>query len=133
METQIKKAEGSPMKRILKILFICVFTILLVLCALFLLRYGSVKRRVLPNGYVVETHRDNFYMFGFPGSGSDMQGFCKVVPPVKGLTPAYFYLEMMQFESEINEETISVQNGRVEVISPMVKPISENIWRLLLF
>lgn len=121
------------MKRGLKILLLCIFATLLVLSALFLVRYSSVKKRVLPNGYVVETHRDNFYIFGFPGSGSDMQGFCKVVPPVKGLTPAYFYLEMTHFESEINEETISVQNGRVEVISPMVQPISENIWRLILF
>ena len=121
------------MKGVVKVQLICVFVVLLTFCALLSLRYGGVKKRVLPNGYVIETHHDNFYFWGFPGSGGDMQGFCKVVSPDKHIKPEYYYLEMMQFESEINETTIRIKDGRIVVDSPMIKAINDNIWRLILF
>lgn len=121
------------MKSAVKKLLMCFFSVSLVLCALLILRYSGVKTRVLPNGYIVEIHRDNFYFFGFPGSGSDMQGFCKVVSPNKNVKSGYYYLEMVQFESEINETTIRIQDNRIVVDSPMVNAISDNIWRLILF
>ncbi len=121
------------MKRAAKRLLLCFFSALLALCAILFLRYGGVKKRVLPNGYIVEIHRDNFYFFGFPGSGSDMQGFCKVVSPDKNVKPAYYYLEMVQFESEINETTIGIQDNRIVVDSPMINSIGDNIWHLILF
>ena len=73
------------------------------------------------------------YGIEFPGSGSDMQGFCKVVSPDKNVKPAYYYLEMVQFESEINETTIGIQDNRIVVDSPMINSIGDNIWHLILF
>ena len=40
---------------------------------------------------------------------------------------------MVQFESEINETTIRIQDGRIVVVSPMIKTIGDNIWHLILF
>ena len=121
------------MKRFIKLMLVCTFTMSLVLCALFFLRYRGATRRVLNNGYVVEVHRDNFYLFGFPGSGGDMQGFCKVYSQCKDVKPVYYYLEMVQFESEINETNIKIQDGRIVVVSPMIKTIDDNIWHMILF
>ena len=98
------------MKRFIKLMLVCSFTMSLVLCALFFLRYGRATKRVLSNGYVVEVHRDNFYLFGFPGSGGDMQGYCKVY-----------------------SQCIRIQDGRIVVVSPMIKTIGDNIWHLILF
>ncbi len=134
--TKLKKNhydKGAQMKRFIKLMLVCTFTMSLVLCALFFLRYGGATKRVLNNGYVVEVHRDNFYLFGFPGSGGDMQGFCKVYSQCKDVKPVYYYLEMVQFESEINETTIRIQDGRIVVVSPMIKTIGDNIWHLILF
>ena len=121
------------MNRAAKKLLLCFFSVLLALCAFLFLRYGGVKKRILPNGYIVEIYRDNFYFFGFPGSGSDMQGFCKVVSPNKNIKSRYYYLEMVQFESEINETTIRIQDNRIVVDSPMINSIGDNIWHLILF
>ena len=57
-------------------------------------RYGRARKRLLPSGYRVEIHRDNFYFFGMPGSGGDMQGFCKVIPPDNRSKAAYFYFDV---------------------------------------
>ena len=62
-----------------------------------------------------------------------MQGFCKVYSQCKDVKPVYYYLEMVQFESEINETTIRIQDGRIVVVSPMIKTIGDNIWHLILF
>ena len=62
-----------------------------------------------------------------------MQGYCKVYSQCKDVKPVYYYLEMVQFESEINETTIRIQDGRIVVVSPMIKTIGDNIWHLILF
>ena len=121
------------MKRFVNVALIGIALIFLFFCLLTFVRYVGARKRLLPSGYRVEIHRDNFYFFGMPGSGGDMQGFCKVIPPDNRSEAAYFYLEMTQFESEINDDTIKMQGGRIVVHSPMVKPMSENIWKLLFF
>ena len=62
-----------------------------------------------------------------------MQGYCKVYSQCKDVKPVYYYIEMVQFESEINETTIRIQDGRIVVVSPMIKTIGDNIWHLILF
>ena len=62
-----------------------------------------------------------------------MQGFCKVYSQSKDVKPVYYYLEMVQFESEINETNIKIQDGRIVVVSPMIKTIDDNIWHMMLF
>ena len=62
-----------------------------------------------------------------------MQGFCKVYSQCKDVKPVYYYLEMVQFESEINETNIKIQDGRIVVVSPMIKTIDDNIWHMMLF
>ncbi len=62
-----------------------------------------------------------------------MQGFCKVYSQCKDVKPVYYYLEMVQFESEINETNIKIQDGRIVVVSPMIKTIDDNIWHMILF
>ena len=109
------------------------FVIILFFTLVMVVRYGNSTHRMLPGGYVVETHRDAFCLFGTPGGGSDVHGYCKVFSKDKNIKSTYYYLEMIWFESEINKDTIKINNGKITVESTMLKPIKENLWRLFWF
>lgn len=97
-------------------------------------RYMRCETIAIPGGeYAISLHRDRFY-FGFaPGGGSDMRGFCCVYSIKGKAEPAYYYLEMVQFVNDVEEDSISVKDDAIQVQEPTFLPLRENFMRLLSF
>ena len=104
----------------------------LFLTALLVVRYMPVDRRMqIGDEYEVLVYRDKFDLAFNPGGGSDAKGFC-IVRDAKGkCSSSVYYLAMLWFASDLPEDQIAVENGKVIVHSPHFLPLDENIWNLI--
>lgn len=116
-----------------RISIFCV-VVLLLYVLLQCMRYMRCETITIPGGeYAISLHRDRFYLGFTPGGGSDMRGFCRVYS-IKGKSePAYYYLEMVQFVNDVEEDSILVDDDAIQVQEPTFLPLRENFMKLLRF
>lgn len=116
-----------------RISIFCV-VVLLLYVLLQCMRYMRCETITIPGGdYAISLHRDRFYLGFAPGGGSDMRGFCRVYSIKGKAESAYYYLEMVQFVNDVEEDSISVNDDAIQVQEPTFLPLRENFMRLLSF